>query len=220
MNYVINNGKNYIRINNSGTPIIVDKREAQSFEKDKAENIFKMLPRRFAKFHFSIKPVQIDEANEQVQVSEVQISSTCQTSINNDTDLNVETAKNYNLPSNVIEWLNQVKSLTELVQRMEQRRRELSKLHAEIEKKKIDIEHEIEFIGKLNACEGYKLYRKLKDVLGERRCIKDELFTLGAIMSSNLSYGSQKHLHNRIEGLQNRKYRRRTDGEVIELKKY
>ena len=57
--------------------------------------------------------------------------------------------------------------------------------HKEIEKKKTDLEHYIEFYT-FNASQGYNAYRMLKDVMVERRKIKDNLLIVKALLSYNL----------------------------------
>jgi hypothetical protein len=50
------------------------------------------------------------------------------------------------------------------------------------DRQRTDIEHYIEFnAGKLNACDGYKAYKMLQDVLLERRKVKDELQIINVV---------------------------------------
>lgn len=66
--------------------------------------------------------------------------------------------------------------LSEAVAKLNVRHQELVDQESKYDCQKTDIEHYIEFnAGKLNACDGYKAYKLLQDVLLERRKIKDEL---------------------------------------------
>ena len=57
MNYVVTNDKLYIRLSSDGSPVTCSKRNAQVFEKDKADNILKNLPKVLKNFRFKVKPV-------------------------------------------------------------------------------------------------------------------------------------------------------------------
>lgn len=73
---------------------------------------------------------------------------------------------------------------------------EWKKLSNEIsiaDKKISDIEHYVEISNNLNAAQGYNAYKLLKDVLEERRQIKNQMNEMrpliGAIQKSNLNCG-------------------------------
>jgi hypothetical protein len=55
----------------------------------------------------------------------------------------------------------------------------------------VDIYHYIEFYD-LNACDGYKIYKKLQDALRERREIKDSMDKLEAVTKIQFSRGNQE----------------------------
>lgn len=61
MNYVVTNDKLYIRLSSDGSPVTCSKRNAQVFEKDKADNILKNLPKVLKNFHFKVKPAPQSE---------------------------------------------------------------------------------------------------------------------------------------------------------------
>lgn len=66
--------------------------------------------------------------------------------------------------------------LSEAVAKLNVRHQELVDQESKYDCQKTDIEHYIEFnAGKLNACDGYKAYKLLQDVLLKRRKVKDEL---------------------------------------------
>lgn len=66
--------------------------------------------------------------------------------------------------------------LAEAVGKLNCRHTALVEQLSKYDRQKSDVEHYIEFnSGKLNACDGYKAYKLLQDVLVERRKVKDEL---------------------------------------------
>lgn len=66
--------------------------------------------------------------------------------------------------------------LTEAASKLNHRHVELVEEVSKYDRQKSDVEHYIEFnAGKLNACDGYKAYKLLQDILVERRKVKDEL---------------------------------------------
>lgn len=80
---------------------------------------------------------------------------------------------------------------------------ELSKFDRQI----TDVEHYIEFnAGKLNACDGYKAYKLLQDVLVERRKIKDELQILQVVKDRMALSDDIENIHERVKELESRKY--------------
>ena len=66
--------------------------------------------------------------------------------------------------------------ISEAVAKLNCRHFELSEELSKYDRQRTDVEHYIEFnAGKLNACDGYKAYKMLQDVLIQRRKVKDEL---------------------------------------------
>lgn len=80
---------------------------------------------------------------------------------------------------------------------------ELSKFDRQI----TDVEHYIEFnAGKLNACDGYKAYKLLQDVLVERRKIKDELQILQVVKDRMCLSDDIDSINERVKEMESRKY--------------
>ncbi len=66
--------------------------------------------------------------------------------------------------------------ISDAVSKLNCRHLTLTEEQSKYDRKVTDIEHYIEFnAGKLNACDGYKAYKLLQEVLVERRKVKDEL---------------------------------------------
>lgn len=78
-------------------------------------------------------------------------------------------------------WIDRVSGLEHIFDDAEKRGEELSNEISIIDSKIVDLEHYIELSHSLNARDGYKVYRKLKDLLCKRRDIKDEIKIVSAI---------------------------------------
>lgn len=79
-----------------------------------------------------------------------------------------------------------------------------------------DVLHKIELTPKLNACEGYKLYKMIYDMRVRRRKIKDEITIIECIMDVDFKTSNIDKIKNQIEGLKNRKYMPRIHKELFE----
>lgn len=70
-----------------------------------------------------------------------------------------------------------------------------------------DVEHYIEFnAGKLNACDGYKAYKLLQDVLVERRKVKDELQMIQMVRDTMAFPEDIASIDSKVKKLESRKY--------------
>jgi RNA processing factor Prp31 len=79
-----------------------------------------------------------------------------------------------------------------------------------------DVEHYIEFnAGKLNACDGYKAYKLLQDVLVQRRKVKDEIQIMNMVMDR---VSIPEDLDDKINELESRKYEPREFKYLFETK--
>ncbi len=76
--------------------------------------------------------------------------------------------------------------------------------------------HYIEFTN-LNAAQGYKAYKILKDRRVKRRSIKNELQVLGIILGKKISETATDEIMKCIEGLDNRQYAPRVLQELFDL---
>ena len=72
--------------------------------------------------------------------------------------------------------------LSEAVSKLNDRHKELVEQESKYDLQRTDVEHYIEFnAGKLNACDGYKAYKLLQDILIKRRKIKDEMQIINVV---------------------------------------
>lgn len=58
----------------------------------------------------------------------------------------------------------------------------------------------------MNACNGYKEYRRTKIILEKRRLIKDELSVVDSILTSNLQSMATDRIQKVVDGLGKRKF--------------
>lgn len=116
-----------------------------------------------------------------------------------------------------LDSLSLLKEAETLVQNLSKRaihlRNQLSKTDKEIN----DLIHYIEFSSNQNVVNGYKLYKKLKDLRLTRRKIKDELLVIEYPLNNGINETSYFFATKRIETFKNRTYTPRTDGDVSKL---
>lgn len=101
---------------------------------------------------------------------------------------------------------NQICQISDFIDELKDKRQEAIGIVEKCEREIFDLEHNAEFYNK-NACDGYKMWRKLGEVRRERRRAKDLIVIVDVILEDNNFDGilSQKTL-NRISGLENRTY--------------
>lgn len=187
--FIITNGSGYIYYDKNQKMATTNKRElAKRFTKEKAENFMKNLAGTMKNLGYRMEPD--DETN---QVIEQVIS---------DTD------------ESIAEILTQVRSFESYMQDIGKKRDtltyELSKVDAEIE----DILHAAEFYN-LNACEGYKLYKMLRDAGIKRRKLKDYIEVVGYVERATGKDFANNVGSKSILGKETRKYTPRVLNELF-----
>lgn len=114
--------------------------------------------------------------------------------------------KEYVAPIEVETWLDKMKSCNGLAKEALFRKSELICQLSNIDKELSNCLHEIELSKNMNACNGYKEYRRIKIILEKRRIIKDELIVVKSILSSNLQSIGSDRIQKVIDELGNRKF--------------
>lgn len=116
---------------------------------------------------------------------------------------------------NIHYWIEKMSQLNglrdEAMERQQQLKTQLKRINMEI----CDIEHYVEFYN-LNACQGYKAYKMLKDRRIERRVVKDELFVLETILNKKISDSITEELDSVQNSIENRKYTPRYLSELFD----
>ena len=166
----------YIRTEN-GQPVTCTKQNRQRFEYSKACNILAHLPKKLHKFHFKVETMP-----------EIGVSPPNKLSSIEDEERSAPKyiAKLYEVPNEVQGWLDRVKECNGLAKDAASRKSELLLQLSNADKELSNCLHEIELTGDMNACDGYKEYKRTKTILKRRRVIKDELSVVDSILQSNL----------------------------------
>ena len=97
--------------------------------------------------------------------------------------------------------------LSEAAAKLNCRHTALVEEESKYDRQRTDIEHYIEFnAGKLNACDGYKAYKLLQDVLLRRRKVKDELQMINVVRSKMSLPEDLVNIETKIQELESRTY--------------
>ena len=187
--YVITNGSDYIAYDKNQKPITVSRRElAKRFTKTKADNFVLNLVGRMKNLGYHVEP-----DNEANQVIEQVVNG---------------------LDENIADILFHVQNFESYMQELSKKRDmlnyELSKVDNEIE----DILHAAEFYN-LNACEGYKLYRMLRERRIKRRKLKDYIEVVGYIEGTTGKGFTSGKGSKSILGKESREYKPRVLNELF-----
>lgn len=193
--FTIYNGNFYIAQFSTGLKPVRTKEEAIQFKTyDKASSFMLNMPKSFKNLGYHI------EGN-------AEIVKTTQTQTCQQQNLSEHKKVIVKYDSSYIQGVkNQICQISDFITELKSKRLEAVDIVEKCEREIFDLEHNAEFYNK-NACEGYKMWRKLGEVRRERRRAKDLIVIVDAILEDNNFDGilSQKTL-NRISGLENRTY--------------
>lgn len=122
--------------------------------------------------------------------------------------------ENYIVPNTVTSWMDRIEKCNSLVIDAKNRKDELFEQLSDIDKDLSNCLHIIEMTKWKNGCDGYKEYKKIKQILEKRRTIKDELSVVQSISRCNIEHFSVDHV---VDRLKNRDFtiRETDDGTVI-----
>lgn len=117
---------------------------------------------------------------------------------------------------NIQFWLDKVSGLNGLRNDATKRKEELCKQLSDIDKELSDINHYIEFCN-LNAAQGYKAYKMVKERRIKRRIIKNELVIVNVILEKKISDSMTEEIEKAIRNLDKRTYTPRILSELFDL---
>jgi len=193
--FTISNGDFYIAQFSTGLKPVRTKEEAIQFKTyDKASSFMLNMPKSFKNLGYHIE-------------GEAEIVKTTQTQTCPQQNPSEHKKVIVKYDSSYIQGVkNQICQISNFISDLKNKRLEAVEIVEKCEREIFDLEHNAEFYNK-NACEGYKMWRKLGEVRRERRRAKDLIVIVDAILEDNSFDGilSQKTL-NRISGLENRTY--------------
>lgn len=126
---------------------------------------------------------------------------------------NTETPSN---SENIQYWIDKVSDLNGLASEALHRKDNLLSQLSKVDQELSDINHYIEFCN-LNAAQGYKAYKMIKDRRIIRRSIKNELDVLNIILSKKISETATDEIQKAISGMDKRKYEPRVLNELFDF---
>lgn len=133
----------------------------------------------------------------------------------NDQDLANNTEK-VMLSNNIKLWLDKIETMNGLVDDALKYKYVLLQQLSNIDKEICDVMHYIEF-SNLNAAQGYKAFKMIKDRRIKRRTIKNELAVIEIIISKKFSDSMREEIVKAIEKLDKRTYEPRILKELFDL---
>lgn len=199
--YIITDGSRFIYRNHSGKFVPTPSEAmADIFGKKQADAIFNNSLPKALKSVFHVE--KYDKPPNQVkQVTKKEI------------DKNTEKVT---ISENIQRWLDKVSELNGLKKDATKRKEELCKQLSDVDKELSDINHYIEFCN-LNAAQGYKAYKMVKDRRIKRRSIKNELVVVDAILEKKISDSITEEIENVIHSLDERTYTPRILNELFDM---
>lgn len=199
--YVITDGDRFIYRNYSGKYVPTSSEAmAEIFTKRQAEGIYKSSLPKALRTIFYIKKYDKPHSN----VKQVNAS-----------DLTNNTEK-VMVADNIQVWIDKLNTMNGLVHDAIKRKEELEKQLKDLEDEKIDIEHYIEF-QKLNAAQGYKASKELKNCRMKRRSVKNELAIVDIILEQKMKEMVSNEVYKKIEEFDKRTYRPRIRMDLFDL---
>ena len=117
---------------------------------------------------------------------------------------------------NIQYWVNKVNGLNGLASEALHRKDELSSQLSKVDQELSDINHYIEFCN-LNAAQGYKAYKMIKERRIKRRSIKNELEVLSIILGKKISDTASDEIQKAIAGMDQRTYEPRVMTELFDF---
>lgn len=133
----------------------------------------------------------------------------------NQCDLDNNTEK-VMVAENIQIWLDKINDMNGLVREAKEKKAILEKKLHDLEDEKLDIEHYIEFQN-LNAAQGYKASKELKNCRVRRRTVKNELAVINIILSPKVKEMITDEIYNKIQEMDKRTYIPRVRTDLFDL---
>jgi hypothetical protein len=200
--FIITDGKKYIKEDINGRYKSVNNLTlADTFPNFKcANNVLKNSLTPALKLTFYVAKIEDGE----VVANTPTIAKASKTFLRKDSGEYAYTVKSHNIDS----WLDKIDDLDTLFLDAERRKGEIATELSKIEAEKIDIEHYIEFKAQ-NACQGFKLYKRLRQVLVKRRQLVNEQKIISIINATRDANRELEKMVKKIKGLDNQVYKPR-----------
>ena len=199
--YVITDGSRWIMKNHAGKYVPTScEALADIYNNKQADSILKNSLSKALKSCFHLQ--KIDKPPELVkQITQEKVNE------------NTETPSN---SENIQYWVDKVSDLNGLASEALHRKDNLLSQLSKIDRELSDINHYIEFVN-LNAAQGYKAYKMIKDRRIIRRSIKNELDVLNIILGKKISETATDEIQKAISGMDKRTYEPRVLSELFDF---
>ena len=199
--YVITDGSRWITKNRNGKYVPTTcEALADTFGNKEANSVYNNNLSKALKSCFRV--MKVDKPPELVkQITQENVNE------------NTETPSN---SENIQYWIDKVSDLNGLASEALHRKDDLLSQLSKIDQELSDIDHYIEFVN-LNAAQGYKAYRMIKDRRIIRRSIKNELDVLNIILGKKISETATDEIQKAISGMDKRTYEPRVLNELFDF---
>ena len=199
--YVITDGSRWITKNRNGKYVPTTcEALADTFGNKEANSVYNNNLSKALKSCFRV--MKVDKPPELVkQITQEKVNE------------NTETPSN---SENIQYWIDKVSDLNGLASEALHRKDNLLSQLSKIDQELSDIDHYIEFVN-LNAAQGYKAYRMIKDRRIIRRSIKNELDVLNIILGKKISETATDEIQKAISGMDKRTYEPRVLNELFDF---
>lgn len=127
-----------------------------------------------------------------------------------------ENTESVSTAENIQRWINKIDGLNGLATEALHRKDELVQQLSKVDQELSDVNHYIEFCN-LNAAQGYKAYKMIKDRRIKRRSIKNELQVVDIILSKKISETATDEIQKAIAGMDQRTYEPRVLNELFDF---
>lgn len=127
-----------------------------------------------------------------------------------------ENTERVSTAENIQRWINKIDGLNGLATEALHRKDELVQQLSKVDQELSDVNHYIEFCN-LNAAQGYKAYKMIKDRRIKRRSIKNELQVVDIILSKKICETATDEIQKAIVGMDQRKYEPRVLNELFDF---
>lgn len=200
-NYVITDGTRWIMKDRNGKYVPTSCESfADIFSKKQAENIYKSSLTKALRGVF-----HVEKMSEEVpaQVKPV-------------TDKDIEGTGKVMVSEDIKYWLDKATDMSNIANEAINRKRKLCQELSLVDKELCDILHYIEFCN-LNAAQGYKAYKMVKERRILRRKIKDEISILDSILDQKVSQTTKNTIQKTAENMDKRTYEPRVLKELFDF---
>lgn len=187
MSYILTDGTNFVNVFQGKATMTTDSTKATQWQTIvKANNYKKVLPALLRNHQW--EAVYVGKDGKYIKENEAEL------------DFEIE------------DLLDELASATD---KLERRLQYLRSQQSKYDLERTDIEHAAEFY-KLNASQGYKLYKLLHDNGVQRRKIKDEIKKIECTLGTKLNKNDVENSKKSVDGLLNQQYTGRILKELFE----